>query len=370
MLPTQQKALVLPEKGADFVLETAIPVPKPGKDDILVKIKSVSLTPADAKMRKFGLLYGDYPGIVGLDISGEVVELGEPEGAGRFKVGDRVFYGGNFKNEYSGFQEYSLADKNTMTLIPSTLSYDEASTLPVAVGTAYLGLYNILPYGLGLQSVLEDSSGVGAYQGKAIFISGGSGSVGQTGESLSARFQKYTDPLFDGVIQFAKLSGFSYIITTASAKHTEYLKSLGATHIIDRDIPVAEIPAKLESIVGSLDIEAAYDSIGDAETSLAQTMAAVPPGGRVVTTNPRVEFEPQDGKSLSRVIATATIPYNVELLRKLALRLPGLLEDKSIKPARIEVLPGGLTAIPGGLDRLLNGQASGFKLVIRVEDTP
>ncbi|KAJ2922371.1 hypothetical protein H1R20_g14727, partial [Candolleomyces eurysporus] len=85
---TQQRALVLPQKGADFVLDTAIPVPKPGKEEVLVKIKSVALTPADAKLRKFGLIYGDYPGILGLDITGEVIDLGE--GATRFNVGDRV----------------------------------------------------------------------------------------------------------------------------------------------------------------------------------------------------------------------------------------------------------------------------------------
>lgn len=85
---TKQKALVLPQKGADFVLDTAIPVPKPGKEEVLVKVKSVALTPADAKLRKFGLIYGNYPGILGLDIAGEVVERGE--GATRFNVGDRV----------------------------------------------------------------------------------------------------------------------------------------------------------------------------------------------------------------------------------------------------------------------------------------
>ncbi|RXW13581.1 hypothetical protein EST38_g12274 [Candolleomyces aberdarensis] len=345
---TQQNALVLPQKGADFVLDTAIPVPKPGKEEVLVKVKSVALTPADAKLRKFGLIYGDYPGILGFDITGEVVELGE--GADRFKVGDRVFYGGNFVNEYCGFQEYALADQNTTMLIPSTLSYDEAATLPVALWTAYLGLYNIIPYGLALKSILDDG-GMGAYEGKAIFISGGPSSVGQT------------------AIQFAKLSGFTYIITTASAKHTEYLKSLGATHIVDRDIPVAEIPAALKNIVGSLEIESAYDAIGDADTSLAQAMAAIVPGGRVLTTNPMVVFEPQDGKALSRVNATATIQHNVEPLRKLAVRIPSLLEAKSIQPARIEVLPGGFSAIPEGLDRIFNGQVSGVKLVIHPEDT-
>ncbi|KAJ2921927.1 hypothetical protein H1R20_g15167, partial [Candolleomyces eurysporus] len=235
-------------------------------------------------------------------------------------------------------------------LIPSNLSYDEAATLPVALWTAYLGLYNIIPYGLALKSILDDG-GMGAYEGKAIFISGGSSSVGQT------------------VIQFAKLSRFAYIITTASAKHTEYLKSLGATHIVDRDIPVAEIPAAVKNIVGSLEIELAYDAIGIADTSLAQAMAAIVPGGRVTTTNPMVVFEPQDGKALSRVNATATIPHNVEPLRKLAVRIPGLLEEKSIQPARIEVLPGGLSAIPEGLDRIFNGQVSAIKLVIHPEDT-
>lgn len=84
----RQKALVLPQKGADFVLETGVPVPKPGKEEVLVKIKSVALTPADAKLRKFGLIYGEYPGILGLDIAGEVVELGE--GVTSHEVGDRV----------------------------------------------------------------------------------------------------------------------------------------------------------------------------------------------------------------------------------------------------------------------------------------
>ena len=146
------------------------------------------------------------------------------------------------------------ADALSRAKISATLSDDEASTLPVAVSTAYLGLYNIMPYGLDLQSVLEEN-GVGAYKGKAIFISGGSGSVGQTGETLCESI--YTEAQFDLVIQFAKLSGFDYIITTttASAKHAEYLKSLGATHIVDRDTPIAEIPAALKNIVGSLEIE-------------------------------------------------------------------------------------------------------------------
>ncbi|KAJ2929657.1 hypothetical protein H1R20_g7449, partial [Candolleomyces eurysporus] len=324
MPTTQQKSLVLPQKGSDFVLDTTFPIPKPGKDEVLVKIKSAVLNPVDAKMRKFGLVYGGYPGILGLDIAGDIVELGD--GVTTLHVGDRVFFAGSFVNEYSGFQEYALAEQNTTMLIPPSLSYDDAATLPVAISTAYLGLYNIIPHGLALKSILDDK-GMGFYGGKAIFISGGSSAVGQT------------------VIQFAKLSGFSFIITTASSKHIENLKSLGATHIVNRDISLEDLPAALKNILGSLEIETAYDAIGNADTSLAQAMAAIIPGVLI----------PHNGNEDDSVQCGAT-----------SNRLRGA---KPVKPAKVEVLPGGLTAVAGGLDRLFNGQVSGVKLVVHPEDT-
>jgi hypothetical protein len=134
------------------------------------------------------------------------------------------------------------------------LSYDEASTLPVAVSTAYLGLYNIIPYGLDLQSFFS--------------------------------------------------------------------KKMGWPPTKEKPSSSVEAPAQSAKIVGSLGIAVAYDTISNPETSLAQAMAAVIPGGRVVTTNVGVIFEPQEGRLLSRVNATA-IPHNVEPQSKLALRLPG-----------------------------------------------
>ena len=50
---------------------------------------------------------------------------------------------------------------------------------------------------------------------------------------------------YDAVIQLAKLSGFSPIITTASLKNTDFLKSLGATHVIDRN---ADLPSSVKAI--------------------------------------------------------------------------------------------------------------------------
>lgn len=82
------------------------------------------------------------------------------------------------------------------------------------------------------------------------------------------------------VVQFAKLSGFSPIITTASKHNEAYLKSLGATHVIDRSTPLSEIPALIRQIT-SEPVKIAYDAISDASTqNLCYDVLA--PGGQVV----------------------------------------------------------------------------------------
>lgn len=87
MAPTQQKALLLKEKFGDFAVSD-VAVPKPGKDEVLVKIHSSALNPLDWKLHRFGFLLEKYPAILGLDIAGEVVELGE--GVSKVAIGDRV----------------------------------------------------------------------------------------------------------------------------------------------------------------------------------------------------------------------------------------------------------------------------------------
>ena len=87
MAPPTQKALLLDAKFGKFVVDT-IPVPKPGPGDILVKVKAAALNPVDWKIQKYGMLVETFPAILGLDISGDVEELGE--GVTDFKKGDRV----------------------------------------------------------------------------------------------------------------------------------------------------------------------------------------------------------------------------------------------------------------------------------------
>ena len=87
MAPSTQTALVLPDKFADFKLETIV-VPKPGPGEVLVKIQSVGMNPMDWKARKFNVLVETYPVVLGSDVAGDVEELGE--GVTNVSVGDRV----------------------------------------------------------------------------------------------------------------------------------------------------------------------------------------------------------------------------------------------------------------------------------------
>ena len=78
------------------------------------------------------------------------------------------------------------------------------------------------------------------------------------------------------------------IITTASPKHTASLKSLGATHIVDRTLSPAEITAALPALTGGKPIEYAYDSFGRDRDAQRLGFEVLAPGGAFVTVNPSV----------------------------------------------------------------------------------
>ena len=86
-MATQQKALLVLAKFADFVVGSRA-IPKPGPGELLVKIRSTSLNPVDWKIHKYGIFVEEFPAVLGSDLAGDVVEVGE--GVTTFAKGDRV----------------------------------------------------------------------------------------------------------------------------------------------------------------------------------------------------------------------------------------------------------------------------------------
>lgn len=113
--------------------------------------------------------------------------------------------------------------------------------------------------------------------------------------------------------------------------NTEYLKSLGATHIIDRHISAEALPAELGKIDGLPGIQFAYDAYGRPDSSLALAFVSVVPGGKVVSLNPIVKVDPPDGKTLAAFTAGKKDPFNRPHLIKFWREATQLLESGKIK---------------------------------------
>ncbi|KAF8440464.1 chaperonin 10-like protein [Boletus edulis BED1] len=341
----KQKALFLEAKNGQFVVGEH-DIPKPGSGQVLVKIHTAALNPVDYKIQQTGALIEKFPAVLGVDMAGVVEDVGE--GVQDYVKGNKVFAHGNFTDDQASYQQYAVATTDFTAKIPPNLDFDRAATVPLGFDTASVGLYSD-QLGAGLTPPWVEG-GRDKYAGKSILIMGGSSSVGSY------------------VIQLAKLSGFSHIITTANPAHQDELKLLGATEVIDRHLSGEKFTAALQKITQQ-PIKIAYDAIALPETQRA-AMSAVAQGGKLVMTlQPAVKEEEGKGRS---VTATFGHPYaepNKIMCSQSWKVLGKWLQDGLIKPNNFEVLPNGLFAIPGGLQRMKDGKISGKKLVVHPQET-
>ncbi|MBW7459078.1 alcohol dehydrogenase catalytic domain-containing protein, partial [Paenibacillus sepulcri] len=89
------KALVWNRPGKPESLETTeLPVPAAGPGEIGVKVIAAGLNPVDYKLALNGHPAWVYPFVPGVDVAGEVVEIGD--GVTKWQIGDRVVYHGDF----------------------------------------------------------------------------------------------------------------------------------------------------------------------------------------------------------------------------------------------------------------------------------
>ena len=132
------------------------------------------------------------------------------------------------------------------------------------------------------------------------------------------------------VIQFAKLSGFSPIITTASKQNEVFLKSIGATHVVDRSIPLSDLDAAVKAITVK-PFKVAYDAVSSAETQNAVYDILAPSGKlEIVLGNAVDEGKITSNKEIKHISANVHLPQHRELGKSLYARLTGLLETGEI----------------------------------------
>lgn len=177
--------------------------------DLLVKISAIAVNPVDYKIRHRVNPEGGEPKVLGWDAVGEVVEIGAD--VTEFAVGDRVYYAGDLTRSGSN-AEYQLVDERIVGKAPRTLSDSEAAALPLTTITAYELLFDHLA--LKQQSEKSD---------EVVLVVGAAGGVGSI------------------MVQLLKtLTGATVIATASRESSKNWVKELGADHIVDHSKPMAE----------------------------------------------------------------------------------------------------------------------------------
>jgi len=230
------KAGVATENGLEL---RDIPQPKPQPFQILVRVKAAGLNRADLAASRGSGGHGSVGGTVGIDWAGEVVEVGS-EVKGGFKPGDRVMCAGS-----GGYAEYAVADWGRVVPMPADISFEDAATLPVALGTMHDALV--------ANGRLK--------RGESVLIQGASSGVG-----LMA-------------MQIAKLLGAKIVIgTSTNAGRRARLKEFGADLAVDTSDP--KWPDLVLEATGGAGVNLMIDQVSGALMNASMRATAIL--GRIV----------------------------------------------------------------------------------------
>lgn len=170
-------------------------------------------------------------------------------------------------------------------------------------------------------------------------------------------------------LQLAKLSGFSPIITTVSPRNNDLVKSLGATHVIDRNKSPADIVDAVKAITAE-PVKVVYDAISEKDTQLAAYDIVAPGGVLTVVQPPSIPEEKlTKDATVKNTFGNFYIEHNKKLGVSLYANLTQLLESGDIKPNPVDVVSGGLGSVNAQLQRLKRGEVSGRKVIVRPPET-
>ncbi len=172
----------------------------PQGKDLLIKIDAIAVNPVDTKV--IAGIQGNLtaPKIVGWDVSGSVIAVGDD--VELFNIGDKVFYAGDVTRP-GCYSSHQLVDERIVGHKPNSLTSVEAAALPLTSITAWEAIFSRL-------KIIADIDA-----GKTILIIGAAGGVGSI------------------AIQLAKAVAKLNVVATASRPESQqWCTKLGADHVI------------------------------------------------------------------------------------------------------------------------------------------
>ncbi len=221
-LPATMTAIAISRPGGPEVLVSETrPLPQPGPGEILVKVAAAGVNRPDISQRE-----GRYPppagasDLPGLEISGEVVALGE--GVSAWKLGDKVCalaHGG-------GYAEFCVVHESHALPVPKGLSMVEAAALPETFFTVWVNAFEM----------------AGLKAGEWLLVHGGTSGIGTT------------------AIMLAKAFGAKVIATAGSDEKCDACRKLGADAAIN--YKTTDFVPAVKEITGGHGADVILDMVG------------------------------------------------------------------------------------------------------------
>jgi zinc-binding alcohol dehydrogenase family protein len=235
----------LPISDPESLVDLDLPEPVPGERDLLVEVHAVSVNPVDVKVRAGMAPEAGQPKVIGWDASGVVRAVGKD--VTLFKSGDRVWYAGSLLRAGTNSQLH-VVDERIVGRMPQTLDFASAAALPLTTITAWELLLDRLNVPEGTAPTDDTLLVIGA--------AGGVGSI---------------------LVQLArKLTGLTVIGTASRPETAQWVKDLGAHHVIDHSKPLSE---ELRRI--GFDGVNYIASLNQTDHHFEQIVASINPQGRL-----------------------------------------------------------------------------------------
>ena len=204
----------LPITHDEALIDIDLPAPQAQGRDLLVAVKAISVNPVDVKIRANAPPAEGAAKVIGWDAAGVVQAVG-PD-VTMFKPGDEVWYAGDLTRPGTN-SELHLVDERIVGHKPRTLDFAQAAALPLTAITAWELLFERLQ--------VSRDKGV---PGKSLLVIGAAGGVGSI------------------LVQLARqLTGLTVIGTASREDTADWVKELGAHHVIDHSKPLNEEIARL-----------------------------------------------------------------------------------------------------------------------------
>ena len=331
------KAVVLKQHGAIDSLEYVTDFPDPQVIDghVVIRVGATSFNYHDIfTVRGMPGIKVPMPMIIGLDIAGEILEVGG--GVSGWKAGDRVLVNPLNKQKglmgemmHGGLAEKCLVAADQLISMPAGVTFAEAAALPVAYGTAHRMI------------VTHDT----IKQGEKVLVLGASGGVGT------------------GCVLLAKMLGAEVIACASSADKIQRLKDLGADHVInykDTDFSKWAIEKfgkpQRRNYEGGVDVVINFTG-GD---TWAPTLKCVKRGGKILVCGATAGFDPKEDLRYIWSFELKVIGSNSFYDENLK-ALMDLIQEGKMKPVIDEVLP--LEKAAAGL-KLIEDRAVFGKVIV------